>query len=69
VGTHALARRIDGAVASVTAGALSLRATVGSAVFPEDGNSADTLLRAADQRLIGAKRALHRGRAFDRRAA
>ena len=68
-GTHALVRRIDGAVASVTAGTLSLRASVGVAVFPEDGNSADTLLRAADQRLIGAKRALRRGRAFDRRAA
>ena len=69
VGTRALVRRIDGAVASVTAGSLSLRASVGVAVFPEDGGSADTLLHAADQRLIVAKRASRSGRASDRRAA
>jgi diguanylate cyclase (GGDEF)-like protein len=68
-GTGALVRRIDGAVASVTAGTLSLRASVGVAVFPEEGESASTLLHAADQRLITAKRASRGGRASDRRAA
>ena len=68
-GIPALVRRIDDAVASVTAGTMSLRASVGVAVFPEDGNSADTLLHAADQRLLAVKRALRRGRASDRRAA
>jgi diguanylate cyclase (GGDEF)-like protein len=68
-GADALVRRIEGAVASVTAGVQSLRASVGVAVFPQDGASADTLLHAADQRLIGAKRAARRGRAPERRAA
>jgi diguanylate cyclase (GGDEF)-like protein len=68
-GTRALVRRIDGALGSVTAGTLSLRAGVGVAVFPEDADSAHALLNAADQRLIAAKRAARRDRVAARRAA
>jgi diguanylate cyclase (GGDEF)-like protein len=68
-GALALVRRIDGAVASVTVGMQSLRASVGVALFPEDGGSTHALVYAADQRLLGAKRTASPGRVSDRRAA
>ena len=55
-GAERLISRVETAVARVVAGADSLGASAGAAVFPRDGNSADGLLEAADQRLLAAKR-------------
>jgi len=55
-GAHRLAERVVDAVADVAAGFDSIHASVGIAVFPEDGTTAAELLHAADQRLLGAKR-------------
>jgi diguanylate cyclase (GGDEF)-like protein len=66
-GVPALAVRIGDAVADVTAGVTQLGASIGIAVFPDDGDTTAGLLEAADQRLLDSKRALYgRGR---RRAA
>jgi len=54
--TVPLARRIAQTVAEATAGVETLSASVGVAVFPEDGASASELLQAADERLLLAKR-------------
>ncbi len=54
-----LAARIAGAVSEAAGGLDSLSASVGLAVFPEDGTSIELLLRAADERLLAAKRRLH----------
>lgn len=54
--TLPLARRIAETVAAASAGIESLRASVGIAVFPDDGLDTATLLRAADERLLSAKR-------------
>jgi diguanylate cyclase (GGDEF)-like protein len=51
-----LARRIADTVAGASAGIESLRTSVGIAVFPDDGLDTATLLRAADERLLNAKR-------------
>jgi diguanylate cyclase (GGDEF)-like protein len=67
-GTRPLATRIVRAVSEATAGVETLRASVGIAVFPADGVSVTALLKAADQRLMSAKRARQRGRSH-RRAA
>ncbi len=67
-GTGRLAARIATAVGHVTVGVETLRASAGVAVFPDDGNSAASLLHAADQRLLVAKRDRHGGRTA-RRAA
>jgi diguanylate cyclase (GGDEF)-like protein len=56
-GVPALARRITQAVARASAGAEVVRASVGIALFPQDGRRVDELVRAADQRLFAAKRA------------
>jgi diguanylate cyclase (GGDEF)-like protein len=66
--TLPLARRIADTVADATAGIETLSASVGVAVFPDDGVSATALLQAADGRLLAAKRERHRGR-VRRRAA
>jgi diguanylate cyclase (GGDEF)-like protein len=66
--TLPLAKRITEAVADATAGLETLRASVGVAVFPDDGVSASDLLHAADERLLAAKRDQNAGRAR-RRAA
>jgi diguanylate cyclase (GGDEF)-like protein len=66
--TLPLARRIAETVAEATAGIETLSASVGVAVFPDDGVSATALLQAADERLLAAKRERHRGR-LRRRAA
>jgi diguanylate cyclase (GGDEF)-like protein len=55
-GARRLVARVEAAVARVVAGADSLGASVGAALYPHDGRSADDLLKAADQRLLGAKR-------------
>jgi diguanylate cyclase (GGDEF)-like protein len=55
-GTQGLAARITDAVAGVTAGVETLQASLGIAVFPDDGVTAAALLHASDQRLLGAKR-------------
>jgi diguanylate cyclase (GGDEF)-like protein len=67
-GVTALATRITRAVAHASAGVEVVRASVGIALFPNDGRSVDELLRAADQRLFAAKRA-RRERPAHRRAA
>lgn len=67
-GIARLEGRVLRAVAGVTAGLQSLRASVGTATFPADGRSPETLLQAADERMFGAKRALG-SRGAQRRAA
>ena len=67
-GIAQLEARINQAVAGVTAGVKTLSASTGSAVFPDDGRSAQALMAAADARLLAAKRELPRGRE-NRRAA
>jgi diguanylate cyclase (GGDEF)-like protein len=54
--TLPLAKRIAATVADASAGIESLRASVGIAVFPDDGANAPALLHAADERLLSAKR-------------
>ena len=54
--TLPLAQRIAETVAEATAGIETLSASVGVAVFPQDGTSASALLSAADARLLAAKR-------------
>jgi diguanylate cyclase (GGDEF)-like protein len=66
-GTIEFAKRIARAVAGATSGLETLRASVGIAVFPQDGPDVQALLQAADQRLLAAKRRRHAGR--QRRAA
>jgi len=65
-GAEHLTSRVETAVARVVAGVDALGASVGAAVFPQDGKSAPALMEAADQRLLGAKR---HTRAPRRRAA
>jgi diguanylate cyclase (GGDEF)-like protein len=55
-GTVPLARRITTTVAAATTGVEMLGASIGIAVFPDDGENAKALLRAADKRLLSAKR-------------
>jgi diguanylate cyclase (GGDEF)-like protein len=55
-GAARLVNRVETAVARVTAGADSLGASVGAAVFPGDGKSPEVLLDAADQHLLVSKR-------------
>jgi diguanylate cyclase (GGDEF)-like protein len=61
-GAERLTSRVESAVARVVAGVDALGAGVGAAVFPHDGRTADTLLEAADQRLLEAKRHARRDR-------
>ncbi|MGH2956243.1 MAG: diguanylate cyclase [Solirubrobacterales bacterium] len=51
-----LARRIDEALARITSGDVRLSASVGTAVFPYDGNEPGELLDAADAALRAQKR-------------
>ncbi len=53
---RALAERIVTAVSAAAARFEQLSGSVGLAVFPEDGAGIDLLLRAADERLLEAKR-------------
>jgi diguanylate cyclase (GGDEF)-like protein len=54
-GAH-LAAKVRRAIGTVTAGVDSLGASVGVAVFPDDGRSAAAVLRAADDAQVDAKR-------------
>jgi diguanylate cyclase (GGDEF)-like protein len=54
--TVPLARRVARTVAEATAGVETLSASVGVAVFPDDGGTATQLLQAADERLLHSKR-------------
>jgi diguanylate cyclase (GGDEF)-like protein len=65
-GSEQLAARIEQELAKVTTGVRGLSASVGTAVFPEDGRNAPAVLTAADERQIDAKRRVH---ARSRRAA
>jgi diguanylate cyclase (GGDEF)-like protein len=65
--TLPLAQRIVDTVADATPGIETVTASVGVAVFPDDGISAGALLEAADERLLAVKRA--RGRSRVRRRA
>lgn len=67
-GTVRLATRVAQAVGSVTAGVNVVRASIGVAIFPEDGKTTSALLEIADQRLLDAKRERRRG-PVQRRAA
>lgn len=67
-GTPPLAARITRAIAQASAGVETVRASVGVALFPQDGRTVPELMRAADQRLFAAKRARH-GAVRGRRAA
>jgi diguanylate cyclase (GGDEF)-like protein len=60
--------RAMAAVARVTAGVDTLAASAGAAVFPNDGTGIESLLNAADQRLLELKRRRRRARP-QRRAA
>lgn len=50
--------KIGAAVAAASAGNDGLRASLGAAVFPEDGTTIEVLLERADERLLAAKRRL-----------
>jgi diguanylate cyclase len=65
-GGERLAARVDAAVRRVGTGLEALSASVGVAVFPDDGGSAAAVLEAADRAAIEHKR---RRRAAVRRAA
>jgi diguanylate cyclase (GGDEF)-like protein len=67
-GTHRLAARTAQAVRGVTAGVETVRASIGIAVFPDDGVTTAELMQAADERLLSAKRGRRGGRTV-RRAA
>jgi diguanylate cyclase (GGDEF)-like protein len=67
-GIPRLETRVLRAVAGVTAGVDRLQASVGTATFPADGQTPESLLRAADERMLGVKRARGQARAV-RRAA
>jgi diguanylate cyclase (GGDEF)-like protein len=56
-----LTEKIAAAVASAGAGNDGLRASVGAAVFPDDGTTIESLLECADERLLSAKRRLRGG--------
>jgi diguanylate cyclase (GGDEF)-like protein len=65
-GSEQLADRVSTALRSVTTGVSGLSASIGVAVFPEDGRNATAVLTAADARQVDAKRRVH---AAQRRAA
>ncbi len=61
-GTARLALRVRQAVAHVSAGVDSVRASVGVAIFPADGSGITDLMHAADGRLLDVKREQYRVR-------
>jgi diguanylate cyclase (GGDEF)-like protein len=68
-GGERLADRVSAAVSSVTTGISTLSASVGLAVFPEDGADGPELLEVADAEAIAVKRAQRGAAAARRRAA
>jgi diguanylate cyclase (GGDEF)-like protein len=67
-GTLPLSDRIATAIDDATAGIQTFGASIGIAIYPNDGASATALLHAADLRLLSAKRSAQQGRS-SRRAA
>jgi diguanylate cyclase (GGDEF)-like protein len=65
-GGEQLADRVSSSLSRVTTGVSGLSASVGVAVFPDDGRNAQAVLTAADERQVDAKRRVH---ARSRRAA
>ena len=63
-----LSSRVDDALASVTTGVRGLSASLGIAVFPDDGTAAETLLSAADEAALAAKRRARSRRTLSRAA-
>jgi diguanylate cyclase (GGDEF)-like protein len=61
IGGAQLAERVSVAVGRVTTGLDSLSASVGVAVYPEDGTSAAAVLEAADDAQVAEKRARGHG--------
>jgi diguanylate cyclase (GGDEF)-like protein len=61
-GAEALAAKVEAAVRGVTTGFESLSASVGAAIWPDDGTTPLEVLDAADAAQISAKRAHGRGR-------
>ena len=55
-GTERLAAKVTQAVREVTVGMEAVAGSVGVALFPADGATAAELMRAADERLLDAKR-------------
>jgi diguanylate cyclase (GGDEF)-like protein len=55
-GAHGLAARVERAVRDATAGLAPLSASVGLAIYPEDGDSGAAVVRVADERQMAAKR-------------
>ena len=68
-GAQRLASRIDTAGARATGGLHGLSASVGAAIYPADGDTADTVLEAADAAQLAAKRRRYQAAAPARRAA
>ena len=68
-GGERLAGRVSAAVSSVTTSISSLSASVGLAIFPEDGTDSSELLEVADAEAIAAKRSRRAMRETRRRAA
>ena len=68
-GGERLADRVSAAVSSVTTGISTLSASVGLAVFPEDGADGPELLEVADAEAIAVKRQSRAAGAARRRAA
>lgn len=56
VGAMSMARRISGSLLEVRDGTGSISVSIGTAVFPSDGTTADNLLAAADRSMYRAKR-------------
>jgi diguanylate cyclase (GGDEF)-like protein len=63
-----LAGRVIDSLAGVTSGVSGLTASLGTAIYPQDGHRAAELLAAADEQALEAKRRSHRRRGV-RRAA
>ncbi len=61
LGSHRLAARVEQAVAEVSAGVGRIVASIGVAVFPDDGIDAAELMHEADTRLLAVKRERRRG--------
>jgi len=56
VGAMSMARRISGTLLDGQDGTGSISVSIGTAVFPSDGTTADALLAAADRSMYQAKR-------------
>ncbi|MHB1837815.1 MAG: GGDEF domain-containing protein, partial [Solirubrobacteraceae bacterium] len=62
-GGELLARKVVEVVRAVSAGIDAVSGSAGLAIFPFDGETAEELMKAADERLLEAKRERYRGQA------